>query len=238
MSEEQKETIVERIKKLLRLSKGTNSESEAENALAKAKELCATNGIRFESINADAPQIKEVLVLMDKRSSVSKQWIYGILDAHFGITVIFGKHGVYFVGPEENVEIGKFLLTYLLACERRAWNAFVKSYCKAFNEKGDNKFSVRVIRKALTTYKKDFIAGFYAKIYARLEQQPLRNDKVKGAVNDFLSKKYGEMKTRKTAKCERKDDSGFFLAQGADAGKSVSLSRPIEGSAMETAMLT
>lgn len=238
MSEEQKETIVERVKKLLRLSKGTNSESEAENALAKAKELCAANGIRFESVDAESPQIKEVWVLKDKRSSVSKQWIYGILDSHFGITVVFGKYGVYFVGPEENVEIGKFLLTYLLACERRAWNAFVKSYCKTFNEKGVKQFNVRVIRKALTTYKKDFIVGFYAKIYARLEQQPLRNDKVKGAVKRFLDEKYGEMKKKKTSKCDRKDDSGFFLSQGADAGKSVSLSRPIEGTAMETAMLT
>jgi len=237
MSEEQKQTIVERIKKLLRLSKGTNSGAEAENALAKAKELCAMNGIRFESVDAEAPQIKEVHVLKDKRNSLSKQWIYGILDKHFGIMVCMGTDGVYFVGPEENIEIGKFILTYLLQCEKRAWDAMVEEYRSKFGLGLGGEIPKSAMSKAMRRYKKDFLVGFYSKIYKRLEAQPLRNDKVKSAVRKFMEEKYGKLNERKATKVNREDMSGYFLQSGLKAGEGVSLTRPVEGTSMETAMI-
>lgn len=237
MSEEQKQTIVERVRKLLRLSHGTNSDAESVNALAKAKELCALNGIKFESVDSEAPQIKEVKVLNDKRNSMSKQWIYGILDKHFGIMVCMGDTGVYFVGPEENVEIGKFVLKYLLDSERRAWDEYVAGYNKMFEEKMQTELPRGMMKKALRKYKKDFIVGFYSKVFHRLEEQPLRNDKVKSAVKKHMEEKFGKLNCRKPAKVGMEDQSGMFLKGGLDAGGKVNLSRPVEGTSMETAMI-
>lgn len=233
MSEEQKQTLIERVKKLLRLSKGTNSEAESLNALAKAKELCAQNGIRFESVDAEAPQIKEVKVLNDRRNSQSKMWIYGILDKHFGLMVCMNGSGVYFVGPEENIEIGKFILKYLLACERRAWDEYVV-WC---HKTSDLCITKSELKKAIRKYKKDFITGFYYKVFNRLAEQPLRNDKVKEAVKRFMAEKYGELNYRKPVKTGREDKSGIFLRGGIAAGGKISLTRPVEGTAMETAMI-
>lgn len=238
MSDDHKNTIVERVKKLLRLSKGTHSAAESENALLKAKELCAANGIRFESVDAEAPQIKEVMVLKDMRNSLSKQWIYGILDKHFGIMVCMGRDvGVYFVGPEENIEIGKFILTYLLQCEKREWEKTLEEYRVSFEARSGQRVPIKDVKKAFRKYKKDFVAGFYSKIYKRLEERPLRNDRIKDAVKKYMDEKYGELHERKANTNRRSDSSGFFIQKGLESGAGVSLSRPVEGTSMETAMI-
>lgn len=237
MSEEQKQTLIERVKKLLRLSRGTNSEAESLNALAKAKELCALNGIKFETLDAEMPQIKEVKVLNDKRHSKSKMWIYGILDKHFGIMVCMYSNGVYFVGPEENIEIGKFILKYLLDCERRAWDEYVTEYEKKFESELNTELPKGMMRKAIRKYKKDFIDGFYYKVFNRLCEQPLRNDKVKAAVKRHLEEKFGDLNYRKPTKSDREDKSGTFLRGGIAAGSKISLTRPVDGKSAESAML-
>lgn len=238
MSGKEMETIVEKVKKLLRLSRGTNSEAESLNALAKAKEMCALYGLRFESVDAEAPRIKEEKVLDGKRNSASKRWVFGILDAHFGIMVCEGAMGgVYFVGPEENIEIGKFILEYLLASEKRAWSSFVDVFCAESERRMGTEGLKGDIRKSMRKYKKDFTAGFYYKVYERLAQQPLRNDKVKEAVKRHVREKYGDLPHSKPRAQEGEDKSGIVTRAGVKAGGEVNLSRPVEGTVMETARI-
>ena len=113
----------------------------------------------------------------------------------------------------------------------------MEEYRVSFEARSGQRVQIKDVKNAFRKYKKDFVAGFYSKIYKRLEERPLRNDRIKDAVKKYMDEKYGELHERKANTNKRSDSSGFFIQKGLESGAGVSLSRPVEGTSMETAMI-
>jgi len=109
----------ERIKKLLAFAAGNhNSEEEAANAMRMAAGLATSIGIELDSLRSkDAPIPKAVL-----KSSLTSLKVYesycaeaaGVLYGCECSAPNFGKHGYWFVGREENIELAEQTMLWLV----------------------------------------------------------------------------------------------------------------------------
>ena len=125
--------IVEKIKKLLRLSESSN-QHEAESALSFAKELATRHEIDLYSIDAwkdqqETETFERVDIDAGQRLCVASDYVGSIIIQHFGTRVIyFGNRvsgrKIAFIGKKNEVEIAQFVYSFLSETMMRLWRQY------------------------------------------------------------------------------------------------------------------
>lgn len=109
----------ERIKKLLAFAAGNhNSEEEAANAMRMAAGLAISIGIELDSLRPkDAPIPKAVLKNSHTSLKVYESYCAEAAAVLYGCECNapnYGKHGYWFVGREENIELAEKTMLWLV----------------------------------------------------------------------------------------------------------------------------
>ncbi|MEO5914821.1 MAG: DUF2786 domain-containing protein [Luteolibacter sp.] len=140
--------IIDKIKKLLRLSKdGGATPAEAATAMAKALQLAADNGLRLEDIPPDSDIGVLTHETVKSTAGPAQVLAAGIVKEHFGVDTLFitgCRKEIHFIGLPEQVALAAYVYTYLVRTMCRAWrtrtnkrlrdrNAFLRGFSASIN---------------------------------------------------------------------------------------------------------
>ena len=129
----EKEKIIDKIRKLLELSKNNSNKEEAILALTKARELMFKHDINIENIEKDDKNYFEKIVQLKKW----KNWIIFLvmyLNDAFGTFSLYNEYTkkVYFYGEKEKVlgvsEIFEFLFEIADYLAMKEYRNYLKEY--------------------------------------------------------------------------------------------------------------
>lgn len=228
------DSVIEKIKKAIRLAKRTTEAGERETAMRLAKSLAERNGLAFAEVEADSAADAAVKVDDPKgspKTGCEVGFTCAIIHEHFGVVTMTnrwsnGKESISWFGSRLNIDIARHVRHILIRESRKAWGK-VKDRYGEFGVGG---------RK----YKESFMRGFFCEIYAKLAANPLRNDlDALAAEKRAADRKFEEFKAAHEAKIREKRKSpktelnDTMLTLGMDAGRRVNLARPCEGAAEE-----
>lgn len=125
----ERETIIDKVKKLFALAGNNPSESEATLAALKAQELLAKNNISMEEIFDDEPEE----IVHDIVWANNRQWrsrLANIIAPNFKCRCFLrrknSKRGVVFVGHETDVKVAIQTFDFLFKTGGRLANEFVR----------------------------------------------------------------------------------------------------------------
>ena len=159
------EKIIEKVKKILELSKNNPSAEEAESAALKAQKLMAEYHISMAEIET----MNDVENISEKRVEVGKgnKWKYflaGIVAKNFRCKYFcYGKSAVEFYGYEEDAAIAAMTFSFLFESGNKAANNYYQKRRKEALQ-GNCYFNGRGIKNA-------FLAGYLQGIKESLEKQ-------------------------------------------------------------------
>ena len=130
------ETLIERIKKLLRLATNNSSQGEMESAMAKAIEIATQNGIDIASLNINNQEKKKSEFIQDRivvgqRLPITNDFVSSILRNHFRVNVVLGGNRqfgrvIYYVGTKEDIELAKYVGDFLSERFMSLWKGHYK----------------------------------------------------------------------------------------------------------------
>lgn len=225
------DSIIDKIKKAVRLANRTTSAGERETAMRLARNLAERHGVSFDEVveKSAVQEDRAVVDTSDNYSTISGSE-HGlacfIIHTHFGVVMMKWKGErawsakMVWIGSRLNIGVARYVYHILIRESRRAWREASKKGVK-------DRFS--------------FMRGFYFAIHEKLTRSPLRNDlessrkcaeaKALSFIDD-LKKKGIETASSKAPK--QASDAGS-ITMGFTAGNSVNLSRPCEGTAERTA---
>ena len=139
MENKNTEKIIEKIKKVLELSKNNPSEEEAKSAALKAQKLMAEYHISMAEIDT----IEDVSTIMEKTVDVGmgNKWKYQlarIIARNFRCKYFYyGKSVIVFYGYEEDAEIAAMTFKFLFRIgNKAATNFYQNERNKAMNDCG------------------------------------------------------------------------------------------------------
>lgn len=115
------ESILEKIKKLLR-NKGRTA-AETETALWLAQKLAIKNGIDINTVNPDEPErepITHAQASALRRVQCECKYAAMIVNRFFAVST-FLSFGIVFVGTKTNIEIARYVYNFLVRHFRREW---------------------------------------------------------------------------------------------------------------------
>ena len=129
-------TIVDKLKKLLTLSKGATG-AEAETALAMAMKLATKHEIDIGSIELGNPEAKKEEMIQGEvkcgqRMSVAQKWISWLLQDHFKVNIVYSGsrwsgRRMYLLGRKSDVEFAKYVQDFLREHMLRSWQYYQKA---------------------------------------------------------------------------------------------------------------
>lgn len=219
MSEQQ---LLDRIRKLLRLARGTTHRAEAEAALLKAAELADGAGLAIDGIDADRQEIRITHERGGvRRRSHSRLRCHGVLRRHFSVEVLGSSGtGCIYIGPAVNIAIAQHVEAYLLRQCADGWLV-----AAAAQQWGPTKAAARKKKAARQAYE----VGFYFGINKVLADRPVRNDaqEIKTAVERYMGTNFKV--SRKTMAAPSKQHAGAIYA-GMLRGAATRVDRPVDGS--------
>jgi hypothetical protein len=213
----EQEKAIDKIKKLLRLGRGTNHAGERDTALAKAAEVAAAAGLDISGIDAgdgDIKMAREDVALA--RRSHARILAHNILLHHFGVFVVGGRGCLVYFGPAVNIEIAKHVEIYLLREAAREWAGY--------------KDSNRLRKRGLGARRKVWEHGFFGSVSQALDAHPLRNDAeaLRLAVEKYA---FSVMRIRTVKFAAPRSGNADDLLAGINAGDNVTLARPVGAAA-------
>lgn len=152
------ETIIARIKKLLRLAADKRGNAhEAERALQLAFELAEKHRIEVEGLNLDEESEKLVhdYIKVGQRFDRMRRGVFNILQRFFHVSVVLDDTRMLVVGKSADVQIAIWVHDFLL----RAGRDCLSTYCT----------QERRARRRLNLNKRaSFISGFFYGIASNL----------------------------------------------------------------------
>jgi hypothetical protein len=129
-----RDTIIEKIKKLLRMKRG-GSQGEIENALALAAELARKHGIDLGAVDPDAEEqrITHVDELLKSRMPAEAKFAAAILVNFFSVQCVIHRglnpvrswqyrYVLHLIGTAWDCEVAKYVFAFLQGHFRRAWS--------------------------------------------------------------------------------------------------------------------
>jgi hypothetical protein len=252
--DEASEKMLEKVQKLLALAESSN-ENEALLAMSRVRELYAKHNLEQLSAEEKSGIIHIVLSLNSKRIQAYEQQIVGILVGHFFVQILAGAlydapsgeryRCLEIIGTRENAIMAEYVYHFL-----KQQTAFLlKAAEKSALQTRGYKFN-RLEKKS---YRMGILKGFMAKLkaaedpgrasakaaakgrVAEVEAAPLETVVGKALVafekdttlNDYISRVYPRL--RRSGGSSYAVDGNAFSA-GHDAGKRISLNRPITSS--------
>jgi hypothetical protein len=220
--------VIAKIRKLLRLGRGSNHAAEAQAAMAKALEIAEGAGLSINDVDMEKEPVKITHERGGaRRVTFARRQVFILLKSHFSIDVIISSaRGATFVGPSVNIAIAKHVETYLL----RASSAELKTFLARTPPKQ------RRTPKQRRRLSESFLLGFFNSVDQTLSMRPIRNDaaEIKIAIAHYMGQHF-TTRTRPSGKIGRIDTGA--LSDGVRQGRNHSLDRPIEG-AQSTLRLT
>jgi len=159
--------ILNKLKKLLTLSKNTSKE-EAENALEKATAIAIKNNIDLSVVSIDN-QVKESFVQEfyeeGKRKSVVQRYVSSIITGFFNVKLIYTGcrytgQKIAFIGRKSEVDFALYVQDFLKEHMMNSWQYYKKTH------------------NCATMYRATFLQGFYEGLCCKLEtaQQKQKED--------------------------------------------------------------
>lgn len=228
------ENHLDKIKKLLKLSKSSNAH-EAELAMAKAMEMAARHEIDLSALGDDAEVSDIIHRWFPMKARLAREWklALNIAAAHFHVSpcICRQRKQVVLIGRSDAIEVADYIITFLVRESRRQVASFGKEQT--------------AMRRKMTSGKRAaFIAGFFTGISQRLLEgrfDLMREDsryalviRTEEAKRDAeMDKVIGKTKTITTKKPRR---SAATLA-GYLSGRQTSLARPLPGAAPQQGVL-
>ena len=219
------ERAIDKIKKLLALSKSTNPH-EAATALRQAQNLMAKHNISNDEINMSS--ISETHFYSKVSVSRIKVWewtlVSGIAKA-FGCDAFFGKgnsHGetteeIYakytYVGVRSQVEIAGYTINVVLRKIVKAKNEFSKSLPQ------------KMSRADKTAQINGFLHGWSKEIMKTVHAFA-ESDEVTLAIESYMGKHYPNMTS---GKCQNQRIGQNGVLSGMEAARGESINRPVNG---------
>lgn len=233
-------TIVDKLKKLLTLSKGASG-AEAETALAMAMRLATKHEIDISSIQlANPEQKKEEMVKSDvhcgARMSVAQKWISWILQDHFKVSLVYSGsrwsgRKLYFLGRKSDVEFAKYVQDFLNEHMLRSWQYYMKSH-KVETRYRATYFSGfhRGLSQKLTEAKKAQETQSFAEISEPVRAAAQNNYSLivvseKQARKQFMTEVFGKLGNVRRASCITYNNGAN--SAGFAAGQSTNIARPL-----------
>ena len=213
----EQEKAIDKIKKLLRLGRGTNHAGERDAALAKAAEIAAAAGLDIGGIDAGegGQRITRETVALSRRSH-ARACVHTILRRHFGVFVVGGGGRLTYFGPAVNIAIARHIELYLLREAARGWAGY--------------RDANRLRRRGLGARRKVWERGFFGSVADALEARPLRND-AEALRQEVEKYAFSVMRIRiKNSGTLRSGNTADLLA-GMNAGDNINLARPVETAA-------
>lgn len=128
-----KDSIIEKIKKLLRMKRG-GTPDEIATALRLAQELAEKHGIDLDDVNPEEEQLRESPIthqdeVHGARVSWESRYAAMICDSFFRVRAFKAvnnsrtKYVIRFVGEEWDIQIAIYVYRFLCGHFRREWNA-------------------------------------------------------------------------------------------------------------------
>jgi len=160
MSEER---TIDRIRKLLRLSKSPNPH-EAALAMERAAQLAMQNNIALASVDPDEQSGGITSkITREARLHFEKERALILLQKHFNVNILRGQDYVRIIGREVDISIAEYAYTYIV----RACRSCLKTFT------AEEKSCRRTVSKAK---KQNFIWGFMKGIDVHLTRLRVRPD--------------------------------------------------------------
>lgn len=219
------EKIIEKVKKILELSKNNPSIKEAESAALKAQKLMAEYHISLSEIEA----VEDVENISEKQVDVGKgnKWKYflaGIVARNFRCkNFYYGKSTVVFYGYEEDAAIAAMTFEFLFKNGNKAANNYYQKRRKEALQ-GNYYFNGRGIKNA-------FLAGYLQGIKESLEKQctslmlviPQQvEEKYKDRSNGFKKMQNNGLSINGNSEGEKARKNGLMAGKETIAGKCIS----------------
>ncbi len=219
--------ILDKIKKLLRLSRSSNPH-EAALALQRAMELAQANSIHLASVDPD----DEVAGIrhkerMEARLHYEKRLAIGLIQDFFSVRIIRGWNHLKIVGRAPDIQIAEFAYVYLVRACRLCLAAFEKEEAAAR-------------RRVTTNKRRSFILGFMEGVRKNLHKLSVVRSDGLGSMTDVITTKVLEMRRRDDYVAERwtlgkLPPVSFRVTDGAATsgfldGMKTNLNRPVSGS--------
>ena len=204
------EKIIEKIKKVLELSKNNPSENEAKAAALKAQRLMAEYHISMTEIEA----VEDIDNIVEKHVNVGmgNKWKYTLADIiakNFRCKYfIYGKDTIVFYGYQFDTECAAETFSYLFKTGNKAASNF---YMKLRNKakKYGNYFDGRGIKNC-------FLVGFLQGISEVLEKQCTT---LMIVVPPEVTESYEEMSQGfNTMKCKRLNTASYYASESYTEG--------------------
>ena len=242
---------LERIKKLLALSKSSNPH-EADLAMAKAREIAIDAGIdlAMAAINMEQAPVKEAFtqgfVSQGKRKNVTQRAVTTILQHHFNVNILYSGsrsegQSIIFIGRNSDVELAVYINGFLNEEFMRRWHRY-----------REQSFQIT------TEERSAFIYGMQQGLSAKLDERKKQTeqnrfnlldstlaDKVK---NQYQLMVINEDEARSKAVAHyypevRKNYSSFKMSGSMDStmagfreGKSININNPLHGTESQLAL--
>ena len=230
------ETILDRIRKLLRLadpSRGA-TEHEARAAMAKAQELMTRYSIDSALLQrergARADSVLKNTVDLPKTLNPADLLILGLLQRHFRVRVILGRTGsgtpTDIIGTAADVEFAVFAFHFLRRTFFGCWNSFKRTLATA-----DRASFYRGLRDGLEAALRE--GSEKAEQTCSEAERGVWAVAVAGrtaAITAYVAENYGRIVSR-TSRARRVDSSSYRA--GEAKGRTIRISRPIGASSTQ-----
>lgn len=228
----QQSAVIERIRKLLRLSRGTDHAAEAAVAMAKAVAIARDAGLALDGI--DAGDTTHRITHEDGgvlRRSCSRQRCHIVLRKHFGVDVIGSSwRGAIYVGPAINIALARHIEIYLISQCAAGW----AQHLAANPRRRPWRDTTASARRERTRARRDYEFGFYRGIDGVLLAHPIRNDlpALDSAIQLYISERFA-LTTTPIATPSR---PSIALTAGYMAGLATPCDRPVHGAPSSLAL--
>jgi hypothetical protein len=201
--------ILDRIKKLLRLSRSAN-QHEAALALSRARQLAAKHRIDLSKVDADESNtVTHKCSKGWQRVPLEGQLAAAIVGRFFRVKIIYNqgwnKETIVIVGTRSDVEIALYVFDFLVGHFRRAWN----------------KRTNRRLRR-----RDAFIRGMYNGLYFKLldteEPQTEGEAAIVSSFDTYIAEYFGLL-TKEEVKTKRRPGADASRFAGYQAGLSTDI---------------
>lgn len=182
--------ILDKIKKLLRLSRSSNPH-EAALALQRAMELAQANGVRLASIDPD----DEVAGIRHKeraetRLHYEKRLAISLVQDFFSVRIIRGWNHLKIVGRAPDIQVAEYAYVYLVRACRLCMSAWEKEETAA-------------CRRVTINKRRSFILGFMEGVRKNIHKLSIQSSDSIPSMAALIASKTVEVKRRDAYVAER-----------------------------------
>jgi hypothetical protein len=217
--------IIEKVKKMLTLSEGTNSKEEAETAVAMAQRMLSKYNLSIKDLDA----YKEKAECSERgcriRTKTLPQWVSSLMSLCMFIydtqALVSSQKGervtVYFIGVEPNNTI--------------CLNTFITLY-KALDEMTLVEHPGLYVADRKTSWQKGFISGLYNKLREQKAATMAEERSLvlvqRNKINEYLQEQYANrLRSNKPRRNTSAKDSAAYM-EGYYCGKDYNIAPQIE----------